>query len=269
MLTFKAGVLITNLHGFLNIYELTYIESICASFFTILLLINSFNLIDGVDGLAASLGLIACLFFGIIFFMNNILLYAVLSFAMCGALIAFLLYNFPPAKIFMGDSGSTIIGLMCAILSIKFIENPSIQSSFNSNAVPAIAFGFLLIPLMDVLRVFTLRIVKKQSPLTPDRNHLHHLLQNKGLSHTEVTSTLLAAQFVFCIIGLLLSNININLIVAVQFSLYFGSAYMLKKYIPRRKKLHIVRNHIAEDISADVKVYPIYPAKEKLSLSED
>jgi hypothetical protein len=188
---------------------------------------------------------------------------------MCGALLGFLMYNFPPAKIFMGDSGSTIIGLMCAILSVKFIENPSIQASFNGNTVPAIAFSFLLIPLMDVLRVFTLRIANKQSPLVPDRNHLHHLLQNKGLSHLEVTSVLLAAQFSFGVLGLLLRNLNIHIIVTIQFVLYFGSAYILKNYIPVRKKLHIVRDNMPEKVLSDIKVYPIYPVKEKVSVSED
>src|SRR6478735_611904 len=269
MLTFKCGLLITNLHGFMGVHELTYIESIYTSFFTILLLINSFNLIDGVDGLAGSLGFISCLFFGTIFYINNALPYVVLSFTMCGALLGFLIYNFPPAKIFMGDSGSTLIGLMCAILSIKFIENPSIQASFNGNTVPAIAFSFLLIPLMDVLRVFTLRIAKKQSPLMPDRNHLHHLLQNKGLTHMEVTSVLLGSQFLFGLLGLLLRNTNLHLIVALQFALYFGSTYILKNYIPVRKKLHIVRDNIPEKVLPGVKVYPIYPVKEKASISED
>ena len=165
MLTFKGNLLITDLHGFLGVHTLTYAESIYISFFSILLLINSFNLIDGVDGLAGSIGFIACLLFGVFFLKNNIISYAILSFSMCGALLAFLMYNFPPAKIFMGDSGSTLIGLMTAILSIKFIENASIQANFANQATPVIAFGFLLIPLMDVLRVFALRIYKKQSPL--------------------------------------------------------------------------------------------------------
>lgn len=269
MLTLKGGLLITNLHGFLGIYELTHIESIYISFFTILLLINSFNLIDGVDGLAGSLGFIACLFFGTFFFINNNFSYAVLSFSMCGALLGFLMYNFPPAKIFMGDSGSTLIGLMCAILSIKFIENTVIQSDLGSNAVPAIAFGFLLIPLMDVLRVFALRIAKKQSPLAPDRNHLHHLLQNKGFSHTEVTITLVSAQFLFAGFTFLIQKLDLHLIIAIQFILYFGLAFMLKRFIPARKNMHIVRDEIANEVVPDIRIYTIYKPKEKVSSGED
>jgi UDP-GlcNAc:undecaprenyl-phosphate GlcNAc-1-phosphate transferase len=269
MLTFKGGLIITNLHGFLGIEELTYPESIYISFFTIILLINSFNLIDGVDGLAASIGFASCLLFGTFFFINNVLPYAVLSFAVCGALLAFLVYNFPPAKIFMGDSGSTLIGLMCAILAIKFIENQSIQSSFANQSTPAIAFGFLLVPLLDVLRVFALRIYKKQSPLAPDRNHLHHLLQNKGLSHTEVTITLLMAQFMFAGLTLLMRSLDLHFILAIQFAVYFSLVLILKNFIPVRKKLHIVRDEIAEPSMPDLKVYPIFPAKEKASVRED
>jgi len=103
MLTFKGGLLITNLHGFLGIYALTYVESIYVSFFSIILLINSFNLLDGVDGLAGSIGLVACLLFGTYFLMDNVIPYAVLAFSICGSLLAFLVYNFPPAKIFMGE----------------------------------------------------------------------------------------------------------------------------------------------------------------------
>jgi UDP-GlcNAc:undecaprenyl-phosphate/decaprenyl-phosphate GlcNAc-1-phosphate transferase len=269
MLTFKGGLLITDLHGFFGIHSLTNVESIYVSFFTIILLINSFNLIDGVDGLAGSIGFAACLLFGTFFLMNGVIPYAVLAFSVCGVLLAFLIYNFPPAKIFMGDSGSTLLGLMSAILAIKFVENPSIQSSFITQSTPAIAFGFLLIPLMDVLRVFALRIYKKQSPLSPDRNHLHHLLQNKGFSHTEVTVTLLTAQFVFAGLTLLVQRFNLNTILAIQFIVYFGSAFILKKFIPVRKKLHIVRDEIPEAEIPDLKVYPIFHTKEKVSARED
>lgn len=269
MLTIKGGLIITNLHGFLGINELTYMESIYVSFFTITLLINSFNLIDGVDGLAGSIGFISCLFFGTFFLMNNVIPYAVMAFCVCGALLAFLMYNFPPAKIFMGDSGSTIIGLMASVLAIKFVENPAIQSNFLHGATPSVAFGFLLIPLLDVLRVFAIRIYKKQSPLSPDRNHLHHLLQNKGLSHTEVTVTLLSAQIFFAGITLLMRNLDLNLVIAIQFVVYFSSVYILKEFIPVRKKLHIVRDVIAETTMPDLKVYPIFSKKEKLSAQED
>lgn len=269
ILTVKANLLITNLHGFLGIYALTYTESLYVSFFTITLLINSFNLIDGVDGLAGSIGFISCLLFGTFFLMNNLIHYAVLSFCVCGALLAFLKFNFSPAKIFMGDSGSTLIGLIAAILAIKFVESAPIQSIFTHNVVPAIAFGFLMIPLLDVLRVFAIRIYKRQSPLVPDRNHFHHLLQNKGLTHTQVTITLVSAQLLFAGLTLLAQDLNINLIIALQFTLYFASVYILKEYIPSRRRLHVIRNKSIDVSIPDLKVYPIFSKKEKVSANED
>lgn len=269
VLTLKGNLLVTSLHGFLGIYSLTHTESIYISFFTIILLINAFNLLDGVDGLAASIGLVACLFFGTFFLINNVLPYAVLAFSIAGALLAFLMYNFPPAKIFMGDSGSTLIGLICSVLAIKFVENNAIGINLANYSTPVIAFGFLLIPLMDVLRVFALRIAKGKSPLTPDRSHLHHLLQNKGLSHTEVTIILLAGELLFALLTLSLKDVNINIVLASQFGLYFTSVYMLKRFVPARKKLHIVREEEPKEETAESKVYLIYPVKEKVSANED
>ncbi|MFT4153386.1 MraY family glycosyltransferase [Parafilimonas sp.] len=269
MLALKAGVLVTNLHGFLGLHELSYKASLSISFFAILLVINSFNLIDGIDGLAGSIGFVACLLLGVFFLINDVTSYAILAFAMCGALLGFLMYNFPPAKIFMGDSGSTLIGLITAILAIKFVENEPIQSAFSNQSTPVIAFGILLIPLMDVLRVFTLRIHKKQSPLVPDRNHLHHLLQDKGLSHAEVTCTLLLCQFLFAGLTFLLQNINLNIVLAIQFAAYFTLVYMVDKYMPVRKKMHIVPAKATNTNSKSTKVYHIYPVTEKVSAGED
>jgi hypothetical protein len=120
-----------------------------------------------------------------------------------------------------------------------------------------------------VLRVFAIRIYNKQSPLVPDRNHLHHLLQNKGLTHTEVTITLVSAQLFFAGLTLFAQDVNINLIIALQFTLYFVSVYVLKELIPVRKKMHIVRNKSIDVALPDLKVYPIFSKKEKVSANED
>ena len=169
----------------------------------------------------------------------------------------------------MGDSGSMLLGLVNAILLIRFIEtdNPSAQLPVYSSIT--LGFGILLIPLLDVLRVFALRIYQSRSPLAPDRNHLHHLLQNKGLSHTEVTITLLVAEFIFAGITLLLKHANMHLVLAMQFAIYFSSVFVLKQFIPVRRKLRIVREEPVMEEAADAKVYPIYPAKEKISATED
>lgn len=267
LITFKAHLLITNLHGFLGFQEISETTGYLITFFSIILLINAFNLIDGVDGLAASLGMLSSVLFGIFFLINNQPAYGVLGFSMAGALLAFLIYNFPPARIFMGDSGSTLIGLVNAILAIRFIETASTGPVLSMHAPSAIAFGVLLIPLMDVLRVIIVRVAKRRSPIAPDRNHLHHLLQTKGFSHTGVTITLLLSSLVVSSLSFILQGLQIHVIIAIQFILYFGGVAALIYLIPDQQILHLVSSGSNEE--EDAKVYPIYPAKDKVSAGED
>lgn len=269
ILTFKAHLLVTNLHGFLSIYTLTEVESHLITFFSILLIINSFNLIDGVDGLAASLGLLACLLLGLFFLLNNNIAFALLGFSMTGALLAFLIYNFPPAKIFMGDSGSTLLGVVISVLTLKFVETAGSSQVLGIRSAPAVGFGILLIPLMDVLRVFMLRLVKRKSPFAPDRNHLHHILLNKAYTHTRVTLWLLVFSVIFSTITFFMQSININLIILSQFTLFFGGVGIIKRFLPARNTMHIVTRELEEIEAEEVKVYTIYPSKEKITVNEE
>ncbi len=176
-----GGLQINNLHGFLGITTIPYFAALILTAFTIIVITNSFNLIDGVDGLAGSLGLLTSLVFGSYFYLTGEFMYAVMALSLAGSLIAFLIYNVFPAKIFMGDTGSLLIGLLNSIFVIKFISvagNPN--ASFSLLSAPAIAFAILIVPLFDTLRVFSLRILKGRSPFSPDRNHIHHFLLDNG-----------------------------------------------------------------------------------------
>ena len=193
-----GGVQITNMHGFLGVYEIHRIASIVFTIFTIIVITNSFNLIDGVDGLAGSLGLLTTLIFGSYFFYAGQLTYAVMAFALAGSIIGFLIYNFSPAKIFMGDTGSLLIGLINSILVIKFINVAgNTSSNIPLEAAPAIGFSILMIPLFDTLRVFGLRILDRRSPFSPDRTHVHHFLLDLGFSHRMITITCVVTNIAF------------------------------------------------------------------------
>ncbi|MBL0199807.1 MAG: undecaprenyl/decaprenyl-phosphate alpha-N-acetylglucosaminyl 1-phosphate transferase [Chitinophagaceae bacterium] len=193
-----GGIHIDNFHGFLGVYEIPHTTSIIISLFTIIVITNSFNLIDGVDGLAGSLGLLTTLVFGTYFFYAGQLTYAVMAFALAGSIIGFLIYNFSPAKIFMGDTGSLLLGLINSILVIKFIEIAgNTASNFPIESAPAIGFSILMIPLFDTLRVFGLRIMQRRSPFSPDRTHVHHFLLDLGLSHRMVTITCVLVNISF------------------------------------------------------------------------
>jgi len=202
------------MHGLFGIGELPTFFSIALSYLTVILVVNAFNLIDGVDGLAGMLGLLTTSVFGTYFLLAGLPAYAMLSFALGGSLLAFLIFNYNPAKIFMGDCGSLLLGLTNAILAVKFIEVADIQAgSLPIQSAVAVGISVLIIPLLDTVRVFSIRIFKGRSPFTPDRNHIHHLLLDRGLGHKHVS--------LFCFL------LNIVFITLTYFGRNLGPTYLL------------------------------------------
>ena len=236
-----GGIRIDGMHGFLGVNELPLIFSYALSYLTIILVINSFNLIDGIDGLAASLGIMTMLVFGTYFFMNGNQAYALLAFAMGGSLVAFLIFNHHPAKIFMGDSGSLMIGLIASILVIKFISvasDPFVAVPVSSTV--AVGVSVLFLPLVDTLRVFAIRIYNGRSPFTPDRNHIHHLLLGWGLNHAAVTLICLGVNIAFLMLTWTARSLGSTIILLGLFSLALigiGCIY----YLRPRKGMVITR----------------------------
>lgn len=185
-----GGIEITDMYGFMGMHAIPHTASFLLTLFTIVVITNSFNLIDGVDGLAGSLGLLTSIVFGIYFYITGQVLYTTMALSLAGSLVAFLIYNFNPAKIFMGDTGSLLIGLLNSIFVIKFISvanNPAY--GFPLGSAPALGFAILIVPLFDTLRVVSHRILNRRSPFAPDRNHIHHFLLDLGLSHKVIALT--------------------------------------------------------------------------------
>lgn len=211
-----GGIQISNFHGFLGVYEIPHITGTIISLFTIIVITNSFNLIDGVDGLAGSLGLLTTLVFGTYFFYAGQLTYAVMAFSLAGSIIGFLIYNFSPAKIFMGDTGSLLLGLVNSILVIKFINTAgNTASNFPIESAPAIGFSILMIPLFDTLRVFGLRIMQRRSPFSPDRTHVHHFLLDLGLSHRMVTITCVLVNISFIAMAFFMRGLGTTTVIGI------------------------------------------------------
>jgi UDP-N-acetylmuramyl pentapeptide phosphotransferase/UDP-N-acetylglucosamine-1-phosphate transferase len=198
LIIYKGGIQIKSMHGFLGVYELPQVTSLALTYLTVIVIINSFNLIDGVDGLAGSLGLMTALVFGSYFHYVGQTPYAMLAFILAGSLLGFLIFNHSPARIFMGDTGSLLLGLINAILVIRFIAIADAPASaYPLQASPAIGFAILMVPLFDTIRVFSLRILNRRSPFSPDRNHIHHLLLDKGLTHSAVTYVCVGTNLLF------------------------------------------------------------------------
>lgn len=193
-----AGLLIvftdTRILGFSGLFGITilpYWISVSLTFFVYLLLINAFNLIDGIDGLAGTLALFSSAAFAFIFVVIQDVSMATIAVGLIGALIPFLRLNFSKTnKIFMGDTGSMIIGFLLAFFVVKFISYSQSQpnSEFHGSS-PVLALAIVFFPLLDTLRIFMIRLViHKKSPFVADRNHLHHRFLQLGFSHVRTTT---------------------------------------------------------------------------------
>ncbi|MBE7176972.1 MAG: undecaprenyl/decaprenyl-phosphate alpha-N-acetylglucosaminyl 1-phosphate transferase [Mucilaginibacter polytrichastri] len=186
-----GNIRLGSLHGIFGIYALDEISSTLISIGLITYIVNAFNLIDGINGLAGTIGLIASLVFGIGFIVSGQRELAAVALCLSGAIAGFLRYNFNPAKIFMGDTGAYLIGIVLSILALRFIEiNPLGSGEHTENASFSFAMAVLVVPLFDTFRVVVIRLSQGRSPFDADSNHIHHKLLRSGMSHPQIVITL-------------------------------------------------------------------------------
>ena len=220
-----SDIRLTNLHGFLGINELPLLVSYSLSIFVFIAIINALNLIDGVDGLASGLGILYSLFFALYFSYTSSVNLAISAYAMVGSLGVFFIYNVfgKKNKIFMGDTGSLLLGYMITLYVFQFCEVNAYPQKYHLNelfqmkAAPSVAICLLIVPLFDTLRVMLTRIKKGVSPFHPDKNHIHHLLLKTGLKHRQVTFVLLLVTLGFILLGIIGRNWSIGLLSLVAF----------------------------------------------------
>jgi len=241
ILVWFAGIRFTNLQGFFGVQELGFVLSLSFSVLVIVAIINAFNLIDGIDGLASGIGIIATLVFGYWYYRVEETSFAILSFSTTGALAGFFYFNVlgNKNKIFMGDTGSLLLGMILGILFIRYCElNYTSPSSMTLESAPAIGIAILSIPLFDMIRVFMIRIFKKKSPFRADKRHIHHMLLDLKLSHLESTLVLLSLNGFLIATALTLRSLNRVLIVLIMFAIYQVFSMLVSIY---RKRKRVVR----------------------------
>jgi UDP-N-acetylmuramyl pentapeptide phosphotransferase/UDP-N-acetylglucosamine-1-phosphate transferase len=240
-----SDIRINNFFGAFGIHQLDYYSSVLISLFTYVIIINCFNIIDGIDGLAGSIGIIFSLIIGIFFYILGEPIYTIISFSLLGSLLSFLYYNLSSKKkIFMGDTGSMVVGFLIAYLSIvifSFDRTPPVDA-LN---LPIVLLSLLLFPLLDALRIIIVRIfLLKKNPFKADSNHIHHKLIKLGLKHWEatfiITSITLTILLVSCCT---LNNLEINLQIIVTaiigiflFSVPFIVNYLYENKIAKQNK---------------------------------
>ena len=188
LLIASANIRIGSLFGLFGVYELPYVVSFALTIFIFVVIINSYNLIDGIDGLAGSLGIVTALAFGAYFYAIGVAWATVLAATLIGSLTSFLSFNFSArSKVFMGDSGSLIVGFVLAVLAITFIQVNETANPYPIANAPTVAVVLLAVPLFDALRVFSQRLISGRAPFQADRNHVHHFLIDYGFSHAQAT----------------------------------------------------------------------------------
>ena len=236
-----GDIRITNFQGLFGIEEVSYGVSAISSVFLIVVILNSFNFIDGVDGLASGIAIIASVVFGTWFYLAGYIQYAILCFSLSGSLTAFFYYNvFGKAnKLFMGDSGSLIIGIVLSVAAIKFIELNNIQDgNYAIYAAPAVAFSILIVPLADLFKVFFIRIYNRRSPFTPDNNHFHHYLLIIKKNHFVTTLITMSINILFIVfaLGLSVAGLNVNVLFGILFLMAFIVVNIPYLLLPKKKK---------------------------------
>jgi UDP-GlcNAc:undecaprenyl-phosphate/decaprenyl-phosphate GlcNAc-1-phosphate transferase len=244
LLFFILDIRIESFYGLIPNGDLSIIPSYLLTTIIVIVITNSFNLIDGIDGLAAVTSLIAITVFGTWFYFIGDMLTALLCVAFSGAILAFLLHNWEPSKIFMGDTGSLVIGTMLAMLAIRFLNaNHSLplESQFKFESPIAAILCILVIPLVDMTRVVVIRVSKGISPFKADKRHLHHTLVRLGKSHRYAVLALCAAQILFVLIGLLLQKasswIALTVVVLTATAMVLILDYIIYK-APLRSPIH-------------------------------
>lgn len=238
ILVFQANVRISELYGIFGVHEIPFAWSVALSIFVIVAIINAFNLIDGVNGLAGTVALLVSIVFGFLFYKVDRIELAIVAFAMSGSIIAFLKYNYTPAKIFMGDTGSLLLGLVSAVLAIKFFEinKEQVNPLFIIDSAPVFAISVLIIPIFDTIRVMTLRVIRGKSPFHPDRNHIHHLLLDLGFSHMQVTFILVYVNMLFIFIAYEFRKIDNNILFLSIILIALTLTSILVVLVKRKKK---------------------------------
>jgi UDP-N-acetylmuramyl pentapeptide phosphotransferase/UDP-N-acetylglucosamine-1-phosphate transferase len=195
---------ILNLNGFLWVFQNNYFFAFALSIFIIVVIINAINLIDGIDGLAGVISIIAFSSFAIVFYITKEFSLFFISIVTIGSIFGFLRFNISKStKIFMGDTGSMILGFLLAVLTIRLFTISTNNQDLNfisKENIPYLVFSFLSIPIMDTIRVFSIRVLNGKSPFKADRNHIHHIvLDYFQLSHFK-TSLLIGLYHIFIVV---------------------------------------------------------------------
>ena len=230
-----CGLYINNLYGLFGLWEIPFWAGSALTVFVCLLIVNSVNLIDGIDGLSSGLSMLALTGFAALFWELGVESYTLVSLGLIGAVAAFFFFNVfgsesRGTKTFMGDTGSLVLGYTLAYLSIKYaMNNPSVLAPRPHGMVVVITL--LAVPVFDLVRVACMRLVHGKGIFHPDKTHIHHLALAAGCSMSWALVLIVALQLLIMAVNVLLVRlaININLLLLVDILLYGALITLLRR----------------------------------------
>ena len=234
-----SGVWFRNFYGFLGIEGLNEVVGGLLAIVLVVFIINAINMIDGLDGLASGLSAMACLYYGITYWGIHLYSYSLLAFITMGVIISFFYHNVfgnaeKQKKIFMGDTGSLTIGFILSLLSIKIVTIPASGIVWDYHPL-VVAFSPLMIPCLDVIRVFFHRLRTGKNPFMPDNNHIHHKLLSLGLEPRATMICIVLGSLILSLFNLYISKyIEVHILLLLDFVLYWGLNYFLTRKIVNR-----------------------------------
>ncbi len=211
-------LIIPDTGSLIGLYPSGKTVEILITVFVIITIMNSYNLIDGIDGLAAGIGILSSLILGITFWRAGLQSWALMSAAITGSLAGFAWYNVISRrrKIYMGDTGSLLIGFLLSIMAVRFLNIDKPQGLFMQIQTPlALVISVFFIPLFDTMRIIIIRILKGHSPLRPDRMHIHYHLVDMGLTHIQATGILVGINLVIIIIVVVFQELGERVLLGI------------------------------------------------------
>jgi len=210
LVIFLADIRIESFYGLLGLDTLPYWVSVMVTVLVFLVLINAYNLIDGIDGLAGTITLIICGSLVPFFLLNGEGLYLVLSATLIGSTVGFLLFNLSSKRrLFMGDTGSLFMGFLVAFLGISFLGSNHVSAVAVSSG-PALLLAIFSFPILDTIRVCFIRIWNRKSLFKADRNHIHHRLLGLGMQHRQATSAIALMNLIIIATVLILNDLSMH-----------------------------------------------------------
>lgn len=237
-----AGLNIISLDGLFGIYDMPSAISVALTILVVVGAINAYNLIDGVDGLCSGLGAIALCVLSGWFYYHELYVYAMLGTSLLGCVAVFFLYNVKGKrlKVFMGDSGSLMLGYIISFLGLKFISlNAGIgEYVYNTPNPEIMVLSVIFIPVFDTVRVFTERIMRGKSPFYPDKTHIHHLFLGMGFTHMQSTGIILIMAIAFIMFNFTMQMYTISTTLLFVLNVMLGMIFLnlLPKYLIKKRE---------------------------------